>query len=89
MNEYYRLVDMDNRDDAGNGFELRVTTLKELIPYVAGPLREDMRTAFGREACDVAIGYLRLERFDMAKIQLANCGCYLTLEVGDIEGGEQ
>lgn len=89
MNEHYRLVDMSNRDDAGNGFELRAYALAELIPYVDGPLREDMRTDLGRETCDVAIEYLRRARFDLAKRQLANCGCYLTLEFGDIEGGEQ
>lgn len=89
MNEHYRLLDVYNQDDAGNIVELRATTLTEFIPYVDGPLRGDMRTDFGRESCDVAIGLLRRERFDLANRQLAKCGCYLTLEAGDIKGGEQ
>ena len=83
MGEHYLLLDLDNRDDDGNGFHIKATSLAEFIPYVAGPLRGDMTGPEGREHCENAIDYLRRERFDLARQALQECGVCLSIEDGE------
>lgn len=83
--EAYTLRDIDNRDEDGAPFEFTVSTLAEMIPYVDGALRGDVLGS-GVEHIDVAIDYLRRERFDLAEQELRKVGVYIRLEV--LEGEE-
>lgn len=85
MGEHYLLLDFENRDDDGSGFHIKATSLAEFIPYVAGPLRDDMTGLEGREHCEDVIDYLRRERFDLARQALQQCGVHLSIEDGEID----
>lgn len=87
MSEYYVLVDKNNRDDDGNEFRLEATTLAEFVPYVDGPLRDDMIGPKVREYCDEIIDHLRQERFDLAEQMLSEVGVRLFLE-WDVSGDD-
>lgn len=83
MSEFYRMRDIDNRDDDGTPFEVTAPTLAEFIPYVDGPLRGDVIGADGAESVDAAIDYLRRERFDLAAQELRGVGVYISVGVSD------
>ena len=80
MSETYCLRDMDNRDDDGVPFEFSVPTLAEMIPYVDGALRGDVRDPEGQEAVDEAVDALRREWFQTAQARLKELGVYIDLE---------
>lgn len=78
--------DMGNLGDGGEPFELWVSSLSELIPYVQGVLRGDMTGPEGRDVCDEAVDALRREQFPLAEKLLRACGVYLSIEW--VEGDE-
>lgn len=82
MSEFYRLRDIDNRDDAGAPFEFDVPTLAEMVPYVDGPLRGDVHEG-SHWHVNAAIDALRREWFPTAEEHLRAVGVYISLEVRD------
>ena len=82
--EMYKLRDIDNRGDDGDPFEFTVSTLAEMVPYVDGALRSDVKPD-GLETVDDAVDALRRENFPVAEARLRELGVYISLEVSDGE----